>query len=391
MSVPLPARNGPWQPVLALPGAVHIVQCCTAPLAKNLVAIATDQSVYAYAIHTNDAHLQLAPVASFFLGAAVYALAWSPGAQYPNAEGEGVCRVELLVATADKQLRLLRHDAVHGTEMSVLAQSQTPIHDLDWCATPGYEQYVAAAGGAYATNLTTDDGSLQIWDLEPEHGVPECHTMRLGASILSVSFHAKVPKLLLAVDASGVGRLIDWLASISPECDDVQTAVTFSDPSALAANVTQGICAMGGAAWQPHDPDVVGALLGTRWCVWNLASHTTNPTRPSAHGAFQSGPMPSGGGIRFCPTNARLFALHIPAAVQIFDASFPTSPRAIDVHDQAPFRGSRSVDLHADSTSARSVRQACTVGDVDWAPFRVGGYDVLFVAVGRQVLVVPAS
>ncbi|PKI84173.1 hypothetical protein MVES_002159 [Malassezia vespertilionis] len=333
MSVPLPARNGPWQPVLALPGAVHIVQCCTAPLAKNLVAIATDQSV-------------------------------------------------LLVATADKQLRLLRHDAVHGTEMSVLAQSQTPIHDLDWCATPGYEQYVAAAG---------DDGSLQIWDLEPEHGVPECHTMRLGASILSVSFHAKVPKLLLAVDASGVGRLIDWLASISPECDDVQTAVTFSDPSALAANVTQGICAMGGAAWQPHDPDVVGALLGTRWCVWNLASHTTNPTRPSAHGAFQSGPMPSGGGIRFCPTNARLFALHIPAAVQIFDASFPTSPRAIDVHDQAPFRGSRSVDLHADSTSARSVRQACTVGDVDWAPFRVGGYDVLFVAVGRQVLVVPAS
>lgn len=47
----------------------------------------TDHSVAVYATHTEDTRLRLAPVASFFVGSAATALAFSPGAQYGNEDG----------------------------------------------------------------------------------------------------------------------------------------------------------------------------------------------------------------------------------------------------------------------------------------------------------------
>lgn len=277
---------------------------------------------------------------------------------------------------------------------------------------PGYEQYVAVAG---------DDGTLQLWDLEPESGIPVHTDILFGTSLLSVAFHAQMPKLLYVVDAAGVSRLIDWLASLEGPAGDVQTMLALAEPTTLAEYATEGVRAVGNGTWQAQDPALIGALLGTRWSVWNTGAADSNPSRPVASGeicgaAGALGRMPGGGGFRWCPTNPRLFAVYVPAlsasllaqtgctaeaaggvqnapALQICDLAFLQSPWAVDVHALAPFSG-RAVDMEvvgAEIGVHATLPTAHGISDADWMPHRVGAYDVLLVAVGHQLVPVPAT
>lgn len=303
-----------------------------------------------------------------------------------------------MIAAGD-ELRLLSHSA-HGTSSTVLGTTSARINDMAWCATPGYEQYVACAA---------QDGAVQLWDLEPTQGTPACHTLRLGASIQTVAFHAKVPKLLLAVDASGVGRLIDWLASISNGAHEAQTTMAFADPSAVALHAAQGVCTAGRAAWQAQDPDVIGALLGTHWSVWNVGARSAHPTRPLSSGTLAASALPGPGGFAFSPTNSRLFAVYAPAlspalvaqsgagsashgTVHIYDAAFPQNPRRIEIQSQTP-QTPAAVDLATTGTGGgvSTLPSAYSVAGLDWLPQRVGAYDVLLVAIGTRIVPIPAA
>lgn len=288
-------------------------------------------------------------------------------------------------------------------EVTVVGQTHTVYNDLAWCATPGYEQYIAGAG---------QDCTLQLWDMDPPEGPPRCFTRPLDAPVQTVAFHTKVPKLLLTVEASGVGRLIDWLATIAPGVHTVQSAAAFAEPHAAAAFATQHTPTPGRAAWQAQDPDTIGALLGSRWSVWNVGAQSAQPTRPMTTGVLSAGALPSAGHFAFCPTNARLFAVAVPgvspallaqsgyvaapsgtstyAAVQLYDSAFPQSPQKIDIHKQTPSVPD-SVDLDTTGTSdPPTLPRAYSVASVDWLPHRIGPYDVLLVAIGTRIVPIPA-
>ena len=284
MSIPLQARSGAWQPALELLEPISLVRCCTSPLGRNLCMIVTETAVHVYATSDESPNLSFEPVTSFFLGCRATGASWSPSTQHAST----AWRIEILVATETNELRLLesvRQGSEASTSNKKLADTYARVTDLAWCASPGYESYAAAA---------CSDGTVRLWDLEGG-----CRTHYLNSAVLSVAFHPKVPKLLLAMESSGVGYLLDWLASDG----EVRTAASFHEPITLGAHATQHYEAQGAAAWQAQDADMVGALLGTRWCVWNVHEASV----PVASGQLH---QPSvHGGLRFCPTNSRLFAV----------------------------------------------------------------------------------
>ncbi|WFD33072.1 hypothetical protein MSPP1_004129 [Malassezia sp. CBS 17886] len=408
MSARLHTRQGPWQPVIQTAQPIQLVRCCPSPLAKGLVVIdmlmaATEHTVHVHEaqLQANRATLQFREVASFFIGCGVVGVAWSPACTFSSADvdEDGMTsewKIELIVATELRELRLLRALGPDPAEENVvLCCAPEDITDVAWCTAAGYEQYLAAAGL---------DGTLFLCDLDATHvrlaGVP------LGASLLAVAFHAKLPKLLLAVDASGVSRLVDWLAAIAAP-DDACVALSFSDAPTLARYTAHATLATGAGAWQPQDADVVGTLYGTRWGVWNVGGKGS--AVPLIHGDVGVYGAAGRGRFRWCPTNARLFATLTPsvpgggavpgapmltsvAPVHVFDSAFPTGPRALDANMQTPYRAEPvDLDTVGDGDAAARLSTEEAVSDVDWLSYRVGVYDVLLIAVGRTVVCVPAS
>lgn len=204
-----------------------------------------------------------------------------------SSEYGGLCAAHdrIAVVTQNCELRLLRslgRDQESTNEK--LADTLVGINSLAWCGAPGYEHFLAAGG---------DDGTLQIWDLEPSNGSDAEKTeIIFDCRLLEVSFHADLPKLLLVLDAAGVCRLVDWLTSVTHSGaarSEAQVAIALAEPSSLAANATQGVCLPGSADWQPQDAGFIGTLLGTRWSVWNTGSTAANPTRPVATGSVSGG------------------------------------------------------------------------------------------------------
>ncbi|WFD35384.1 hypothetical protein MCUN1_002238 [Malassezia cuniculi] len=415
MAALLQSRAGPWQPAIQLDGQINIVRCCNSPLARSLVLLSTDIAVHVYETVVNDTSLSFAPVTSFLVGSRTTAAAWSPGSSYDTGEDAGdECKITIIVATDTQELRLLQSFGKKDQpENRLLGRTGIDVNDIAWCMVPGYEQYVAVAG---------NDGTLQLWDLETESGEPSHTDIYLETSLLSVSFHVKMPKLLYVIDAAGVSRLVDWLASMESPSGDAQSTLALADPETLAEYTTQGIRATGSGTWQPQDPDLIGALLGTRWSVWNAGGTESNPSRPVASGELSGtanalGRIPSGGGFRWCSTNPRLFAVFVPAlsaallaqtgcvtestgsvknafSLQVCDLAFLHNPWGVDVNSVSPFTG-RAIDMETTGSGAAGVHAtlptAYGISDADWTPQRVGAYDVLLVAVGSQIIPVPAT
>lgn len=87
--------------------------------------------------------------------------------------------------------------------------------------------------------------------------------------------------MIMVLDATGVIRILDWLSASSTEAAkpseidglsdaSKHTILTFSDPRSLAGSLTHAKRAHGAAAWKSQDPNVFGALLDGRWCVFDL-------------------------------------------------------------------------------------------------------------------------
>lgn len=346
------------------------------------------------------------PVASFYLGVAITSAAWSPSTSYPSGEQEmdpQDWRLDLVVTTTTQELRLLSAQGP-GAETSsrVLGTSPEPLLDVAWCAASGYESYVAT-GGAH--------GAVHIWHLDEDEAGEDrvtCRTIYLDHAVLTVAFHTEVPKLLLAVESHGVARLMDWLSG----ADTPRSSAWFHDPATLGAYAADGVDVQGSASWQRQDGDVLGAMLGPRWNVWHRTQGTATPV---VQGVVHGAPSTCGGSLRFCPTSARLLAVHatqVPSAVvaassgaaagppaevsgaasfvQVLDMAFPQSPRVVDVHHRTRFH-ERYVDLDATGDGrAATVPASYGAASLDWLPKRVGAYDVLLVAVGYHVIPVPA-
>ncbi|WFC99407.1 hypothetical protein MYAM1_002151 [Malassezia yamatoensis] len=287
------------------------------------------------------------------------------------------------------------------------------VLDIAWSNASGYEQYLATA---------CSDNSIQLWDLEPANGgTPIYRTLMVSAPVQTVAFHPRLPKLLLVVDASGIGRFIDWFASFAPGSHKLQTAASFHEAKSVAANITQGVQSLGQAAWQAQDFNIVGAVFGSRWSIWNVAADNSKTAQLQVSGTTGTHVQPGHSFFAFANTNSRLFAvanqalthtqlastrslangtdLHSRATadsdstIQVIDLAFPQSPRTIAVYNQTAQVPS-SVDLHTTGTSqsgASSVPCAYGIQGIAWLPHRIANYDVLLVAIGARILAIPAT
>lgn len=349
--------------------------------------------------------LTFKPVTSFFVGSHVQSAAWSPSTAY-DMDGEGKeWRLDIVVATDLMELRLLEAYGPEGSSTQrKLGDTHARINDLAWCPASGYESYVVAG---------TATGVVQVWNLEQEDvdAAASYKPLYLDSSVLSVGFHPRVPKLLFTLESNGIGRMIDWLAS----GDELRTTASFYEPSALGAHTTQLMEVQGAGAWQSQDSDIVGALLGTRWCVWNVSE---SMPKAVATGTLHSGGAGAGAhepnGLRFCATNSRLFALYtssVPsqvlsrtgfptgsnrltsdsAAVYVVDSAFPSSPRPVHVHDQTPMHGGPVLLDGTGCQGQGTLPCAYGASSMDWMARRVGAYDMLLVAIGRRVVPVPVA
>ncbi|WFD43500.1 hypothetical protein MPSI1_002162 [Malassezia psittaci] len=407
----LAQRTGPWQPVLEVSEQVIGVWCSDAPLAKTILAVATRNTLSIYTSQVSDRRLSFRQINSYLIGSAISALAFSPGSQY--GEQDGVHKIEMVIAVGnDIQLVSDSDQGVAVTTVGKIPGTRVVL-DIAWSSAPGYEQYLATA---------CSDNSLQLWDLEPaQGGAPVYRTLMVKEPVQTVAFHPRLPKLLLVVDASGTGRFIDWFASFAPGSHKLQTAASFSEAKAVAANFTQGVQSLGQAAWQAQNPDLVGAVFGSRWSIWNVAADNSMAAQLQVSGKTGTHVQPGHGFFAFATTNSRLFSvanqtlshaqlastrslangldLHSRATadsdstIQIIDLAFPQSPRTIAVHNQTAQVPS-GVDLDTTGTrqaGAPSVPCAYGIKGIAWLPHRVANYDVLLVAIGARIIAIPAT
>lgn len=317
-------------------------------------------------------------VANFRLGTRVTQISWGPTVL--SEDGANLTlRIDLLVACADQNMRLLTYQAANGSQpekssVQTFGQSYSGhsgrITSIAWCPVPGYANVIASAA---------TDKCVLIWNLESsgnaedkDSTIPPAPTLigPFKSTPVTISFHPTSSSRLMVYDANGTIKLIDWTKPDRP------IIICLIEPRTLVNklhSLTSGGDRLGMADWKVDEPDVFGALNGNRWAVWDMRS--TRAGIPLAAGEV-CGPGVVADVFRWCPSNPRMFAVSTSSpnaakpgvfgAIQIYYLSFLQSPRTV----QLP---------------AHCIQSRIRVHDIEWQPFSPEA-DVLCVAVGRQLV-----
>ncbi|KAL9931405.1 hypothetical protein V8E36_009691 [Tilletia maclaganii] len=91
--------------------------------------------------------------------------------------------------------------------------------------------------------------------------------------------------------------------------------------SSSGGSTSRTVGPVAGASWKSQDEDVVGALIEGRWSIWDVRTSAGAGLPVEQGEVYQER---SGGGFKWCPTNAQLFL------------TFSTAPKS------APAAGSSS-------------------------------------------------
>ncbi|KAI0259972.1 hypothetical protein BC834DRAFT_961640 [Gloeopeniophorella convolvens] len=366
---------------------IHVVRACDNGDAPDLVAIGGDSSVSILLITDTAA----TPVASFHIGARISALAWSPRAVSPSASDQWL--IELAAASADFGLHLLTK--APGAPEDVfpfgggLSGHHGAVNDMTFCGGPSDDaaRYVATA---------SDDKMLMVWDLQPALDIPSlphspspasdapsgastagaggapraqptAYALPFPRALSAVCAHAARTKDLLVADARGALALVDWRSEPGHAPAGAwhhPRVLELAAPRALAGGAR---AAPASAAWQHANPDIIAAVHGARFSLWDLSK--LRGGHPS-----HAGPTFADGGaqrVRWCPTYPEYFARQRRrggggATLHVWHAA------AQGGHAQAPA---------AFALAPRPAR----VRDFDFVP--LAGIPRIAAAVGRELVV----
>ncbi|KAF7777446.1 hypothetical protein Agabi119p4_3518 [Agaricus bisporus var. burnettii] len=351
---------------------VHVLRPAPSHDAHDLLAVGGDLSVHVLLV--SDASCR--PIASFHIASRVTAIAWSPNSVSPSSSD--AWSIELAAATEDFGLHLLSKKA--DAEESIfpfgggLSGHHGKVNDMTFCGGWGEDntRYVATI---------SDDKMLMVWDLHPTIDIPAhnrdarssspsrpqptAYVIPFSYPLTSVAAHPSSSKELLVADCRGSLFLTDWRAD--PEEEDRShlrhsSLIELVDPHALAASALGSPAKWSGsAAWRTDVTDIIGAVYGSRFSIWDLSN--LRGGKPFVTGTT----FPEGGHLfRWSPTYPEYFAI---------SSLSPAKGALIHVHNINY--------VHAQPTVFAVKPRPHSVQDFDFLSMR--GIPRIAVAVGHNV------
>ncbi|KAJ7285567.1 hypothetical protein C8J57DRAFT_1285199 [Mycena rebaudengoi] len=352
---------------------VHVLQSAKNEDGADLVAIGGEHSVDILIVGEHA----VKSVASFHIGSRITALAFSPRTISPSFSDDWL--IELTAASADFGLHLLTKLSTSDETVFAfgggLSGHHGRVNDMTFCGGRGEDstRYVATV---------SDDKMLMVWDLYPTQDTasnrssldssrmtgspsppprpqPTAYVIAFPHPLTTVNSHPSSSKEFLVSDTRGSIFLTDWRSD--PDDADFESwrLVELVEPYALAA-ASMGISVQGGwAAWRRDNADIVGAVYGSRYSLWDISR--LQGGKPTTGHSFPQG----GHRFRWCPTYPEYFA----------------------ISTQSPVKGA-TVNIHNTTYTQPTVISLASrphfIRDFDWLASRTPR---IAAAVGRKVVI----
>ncbi|KAJ7684840.1 hypothetical protein DFH06DRAFT_1156822 [Mycena polygramma] len=349
---------------------IYALQSAKNDDAVDLVALGTDHSVEILLVGEHAAK----SIASFHIGSRITALAFSPRTVSPSYSDDWL--IELTAASANFGLHLLtklpNSDETVFAFGGGLSGHHGRVNDMTFCGGKGADsmRYVATV---------SDDKMLMVWDLYPGIDTssgsssessrmsrssspkpPTAYVIAFPHPLAGISAHPSSTKEFLISDTRGSIFLTDWRSSDADDSDyESWRLVELVEPYALAATST-GISVTGGcAAWRGDNADIVGAVYGSRYSLWDISR--LQGGKPVTGSSFPQG----GHRFRWCPTFPEYFAISTQS---------PAKGAVINIHNTA----------YTQPTAMTLAPRPHYIRDFDWLASRTPR---IAAAVGRQLIV----
>ncbi|KAJ7273440.1 hypothetical protein B0H12DRAFT_1176602 [Mycena haematopus] len=354
-----------------LASEIYVLETAKGDDAADLVALGTDHSVQILLVTDHT----VKPVASFHIGSRITALAFSQRTVSPVCSDDWL--IELTAASANFGLHLLKKlpnfDETVYAFGGGLSGHHGRVNDMTFCGGKGADstRYVATV---------SDDKMLMVWDLYPTQDAsssrsspassrmssptprlqPTAYVIAFPHPLSSVCSHPSSSKEFLVSDTRGSIFLTDWRSD--PDETDYESwrLVELIEPYALAAT-SSGISVPGGgwAAWRGDNADIVGAVYGSRYSLWDISR--LQGGKPMTGNSFPQG----GHRFRWCPTYPEYFAISTQS---------PVKGAVINIHNTT----------YAQPTAMALAPRPHFIRDFDWLASRTPR---IAAAVGRQLIV----
>ncbi|KAF7295232.1 WD-REPEATS-REGION domain-containing protein [Mycena indigotica] len=244
----------------------------------NLIAVGTEHSVEVFTVEDNS----FTPVASFHIGQRVTALGFSPKTVSPSRSQDWF--IEIVAASANFGLHLLTKSS-HASNEHIfafgggLSGHHGCVNDISFCGGFGDDaaRYVATVSAdalmliwdLYPTSTPSSPSSADLSLSPPPRAQPTAYTISFPHELRSVCSHPSSSKEFLVADARGSIFLTDWRSDPEETGTDGWRLFELVDPYALAASISAPVG--GCASWKKDNVDIVGAVFGSRFSVWDIS------------------------------------------------------------------------------------------------------------------------
>ncbi|KAF9002014.1 hypothetical protein BDQ17DRAFT_1327033 [Cyathus striatus] len=358
---------------------ISVVRACLSDDANDLLAVGGEHSVDV--LRVTDTGFRT--IASFHTGTRITALAWSSNTISPTAADEWA--IELAASGEDYGLYLLTKSADAEEHIfsfgGGLSGHHGRVNDMIFCG--GWDE-----DSARYVATVSDDKMLMVWDLLPTVNIssskpsparstdldncaitsrsqPTAYVIPFPHPLVTIDSHPSTSKEFLVADCHGSIYLTDWRSDPDdPNRDHLRhsNVMEFADPHALAmASMGNSVRWTGSAAWRADSPDIIGAVYGSKFSIWDI-SHLRGGLPLFSSASF------SEGGHRWCRTYPEYFAISTQS---------PNKGAVIHVHN---FNY-----VHAQPTAFNLHARPHYIKDFDFMATR--GIPRIAAAVGREVVV----
>lgn len=199
-------------------------------------------------------------------GCPVRSLSWSPMSSYKSYEQPDSVRIA--AAGSDRRIKVLTTDLLQEVDAMVLEGHSDFINSLAY--NPGNGDMLVSTGDDYTCRLWGNDGSQQA-------------CFQLSAPGMSVYIHEKEPGKVVVAQKNGLIKIFSL---------DLQHQISSCD-CGISPLMAIDLC--------NSDEDIIGAVAGTEWMVFQLSRSSQPLEKRQAHtDGVQD--------IKWCKSNPNLLA-----------------------------------------------------------------------------------